>query len=331
MRVVMGTFGTAGDVMPFVELGRVLRARGHDVVVVTDRAHRALVEAHALTAHTPIARYDPVALTSNPAYAEPSLGPYRLWRDIFVPLVPEMFEAVGAALTTPADVVLVHPWCHGALYAAEAARVPVASVAMAPVTWWSADDPGVYSHHTLPRPLQRWLLRGPVRWLLNTVFGAGLVAARRALGLPPIAEPFFALGRVSEVSYGLWPRELRGPAADDPRGATICGFLRPARPATALDTRLEEFLARGSAPIVVGVGSLLPPMAGDLYDVARDVARALGQRAVLVGADPSLATDDVLVVPHAPYFALFPRASAIVHHGGAGTLSDALIAARPAV
>ncbi len=308
VRVVMGTFGTAGDVLPFVELGRVLRARGHDVVIVTDRAHRSAVEAHGLTAHAPIARYDPVALTSDPRYAQPTLGPYRLWRDVFVPLVPEMFEAVRATLSTPTTVVLVHPWCHGALYAAEAARVPVASVAMAPVTWWSAEDPGVYSQHSLPRPLQRWLLRGPVRWLLDVVFGGALVEARRALALPPLPHPFFALGREALVSYGLWPRELRGPADDDPRGATICGFLRPTRPATSLDAGLEAFLAEGPAPIVVGVGSLLPPMAGELYAAARDVARTLGHRVVLVGADPSLAAGDVHVIAHAPYFALFPRA-----------------------
>ncbi|MFO0582230.1 MAG: glycosyltransferase [Anaeromyxobacter sp.] len=331
MRVVMATFGTAGDVTPFVELGRVLLARGHEVEVVTDAAHRDAVEARGLAARTPIRRYDPVALTSEPRYAEPGLGPYRLWRDVFVPLVPEMFHAVRAALARPAAVVVVHPWSHGALYAARAARTPVASLAMAPVTWWSWTDPGLYSHQALPVPLRRFLMRWPVRWLLDGVFGAGLARARRELQLPPLERPFFALGREAEVAYGLWSPLLRGPAADDPRGATLCGFLRGPPAPGPLPAALEAFLAAGPAPVVVGVGSLLPPMAGALYLAARDLARAMGERVVLVGAEPGLAAPDALVVPHVPYAALFPRARAVLHHGGAGTLSEALRAGRAQV
>lgn len=330
MRVVLATFGTAGDVSPFIQLGRELTARGHAVELVTDVAHRTSVEAAGLTARTPIRRYDPVALTQDPGYAHPAFGPYRLWRDLFLPLVPELYAAVRASLETPADVVLVHPWCFGALYAAEASRVPAASVAMAPLTWWSAEDPGLYSHLRPPAFLHKALLRGPVRWLLNGLFGAGLARERAALGLPPTRAPFFALGRDVEASYGLWPTALRGPVADDPRSPTFCGFLQgPA--GGALPDALEHFLAAGPPPVVVGVGSLLPAMAHEVYAAARAVTASLGLRAVLVGAAPSLSGPDAHVVAHVPYARLFHRARAVVHHAGAGTLAEALRGGRPQV
>lgn len=331
MRVVLATFGTEGDVSPFLTLGAALRERGHDVEVVTDRAHRAAVESRGLAACTPIARYDPVALTTDPRYAEPGLGPYRLFRDIFVPLVPELFHAVRASLERPTTVVLVHPWCHGALYAAESMRVPVASIAMAPLTWWSSVDPGFFSPHRPPPSVHRALARGPLRWGFDTFFGRSLARERTALGLPPLAEPFFALGREAEVAYGLWSPRFRGPAEDDPRGARICGYLGAARTSEGLAASLEAFLEAGPPPAVVGMGSLLPAMAGDVYVAARDAARALGRRVVLVGASPSLAAADVAVAPHAPYASLFRRAEAVVHHAGAGTYVEALRAARPAV
>lgn len=328
MRVVLATFGTAGDVLPFIHVGRALRRRGHSVEVVTDVAHRPLVEREALEARTSIARYDPVALTQNPVYANPTFGPYRLWTDIFVPLVPELFASVSEALKTPTSVVIIHPWCFGALYAAQAAKVPAASISMAPLSWWSIDDPGLYSPGRPPRFLHKAILRWPVRWTMNGLFGSGLNRARVALGLPKARRPFFALNQECEVSYGLWSPTMRGPAADDPRNATFCGFVQNTGEA-ALSPELEQFLAAGAPPLVVGVGSLLPPMATRLYELAQVVARRLGLRAVLVGANPSLAAADTFVAAHVPYAALFPRAKVLVHHGGAGTLSESLRSGRP--
>lgn len=330
LRVVLATFGTAGDVTPFLHVARALSARGHRAELVTDVAHRALVETRGLTAHTPIRRYDPVALTSNPAYASPSLGPYRLWRDVFLPLVPELYAAVRTALETPADVVLVHPWCFGALYATEATGVPAASIAMAPVTWWSAEDPGLYSPVVPPAFLHKAIVRGPVRWVLNLLFGRGLAKARKALGLPATKAPFFAFGRSVRASYGLWPASLRGAAADDPPGATFCGFAQ-GKADGALSEELERFLSEGTAPVVVGVGSLLPAMAHDVYATAKAVATELGLRAVLVGADPALADTQTFVAAHVPYVHLFHRARVLVHHGGAGTIAEALRSGRPQV
>ncbi len=330
MRVVVATFGTAGDVLPFVHLGRALRRRGHSVELVTDVAHRAAVERAELTPRTPITRYDPAALTKDPAYSSPTVGPYRLWTDLFVPLVSDMFGAVGDALKSPTSVVLVHPWCFGALYAAQAAKVPAASVSMAPLSWWSVEDPGLYWPMRPPGFLHKAILRWPVRWVMNGLFGAGLSRARRALGLPASAAPFFALNRECEVSYGLWSPTMRGAAADDPRNATFCGFIQDTGPAE-LSAELARFLEAGPPPLVVGVGSLLPPMATTLYEQARAVARRLGLRSVLVGAASSLAAEDTFVAAHVPYSALFPRAKLLVHHGGAGTLSEALRSGRPQV
>src|SRR5262249_43133583 len=65
-------------------------------------------------------------------------------------------------------------------------------------------------------------------------------------------------------------------------------------------------------------------------------AARLGVRAVLLTGgfernrpDPAVLADDILLVDRAPHQLLFPRASAIVHQGGAGTLGQALRSGRP--
>jgi sterol 3beta-glucosyltransferase len=68
--------------------------------------------------------------------------------------------------------------------------------------------------------------------------------------------------------------------------------------------------------------------------VSETVAR-LGTRAIVAsgyqglrGLEPS---DRVLVLRHAPHDWLFPKVSAVVHHGGAGTTGAAAAAGRPQV
>jgi len=49
MRIVLSTFGTRGDVQPFVAFGLALRARGHDVVIGVPEDHLAFARASGLS------------------------------------------------------------------------------------------------------------------------------------------------------------------------------------------------------------------------------------------------------------------------------------------
>src|SRR5438046_9656326 len=46
MRVLLAPLGSHGDVHPFLGLGLALRARGHDVHIITSEAFRGLIERH---------------------------------------------------------------------------------------------------------------------------------------------------------------------------------------------------------------------------------------------------------------------------------------------
>ena len=82
------------------------------------------------------------------------------------------------------------------------------------------------------------------------------------------------------------------------------------------------------------LGTSAVEAAGSFYEVSAEAARRLSRRAVLlVGRHarnrPRVDRADVLAVDYAPHAVLFPRAAAIVHQGGAGTLHQALAAGRP--
>ena len=109
-----------------------------------------------------------------------------------------------------------------------------------------------------------------------------------------------------------------------------------------LSTEVCAFLDDGPPPIYVGFGSM--PL-HDSADAARDVVQAVrseGRRVVLLSgwwadlaaddASGSIhAQEDVLVVGEVNHQALFTGVAAVVHHGGAGTTTNAARARVPQV
>jgi rhamnosyltransferase subunit B len=89
---------------------------------------------------------------------------------------------------------------------------------------------------------------------------------------------------------------------------------------------------------VFTLGSHSPFDTGEFFAKSIDAAGLLGCRAVLLGAGaPSVLARRgsaalarrIVAFDYAPYSAVFPRAAAIVHHGGIGTIALALQAGRP--
>src|SRR5208283_4942931 len=70
-------------------------------------------------------------------------------------------------------------------------------------------------------------------------------------------------------------------------------------------------------------------------DVVTGAVRQTGQRAVvLAGGTTAEAERDskhVITIDYAPHDWLFPRATAVIHHGGAGTTAAALRAGKPSI
>ena len=176
----------------------------------------------------------------------------------------------------------------------------------------------------------RPLIRASFRRVLDGPAAAGF----EACGLTPPRDLLSWAERIAARPLALWSRHLRGPARDDPPGLRICGFVLPPEE-PPLDAALERFLAEGEPPVVVTLGTTAREMGLPLYRAAADACAQLGRRAVLLcggsANTPAPLPPGVLAVDVAPHGRLMPRACALVHHGGAGTLAHALRSARTAV
>ena len=342
-RIVLATYGSPGDLLPFLAIGAVLRARGHDAVVATSQRYRETVLAAGLGFAA--VRPDRSEGQRDPDYLD------RLWRDrqspehlfqaMFLPALRESLEDV-LGVVDGADLVVSHTLTAAAPLAAEAKGVPWVSTVMQPMGYLSAHEPPVIGAPWIAAALRAV---GP------RVAAHGLGLARRLtalwvddwrqlrveLGLPRVtAHPLWEGQHAPRRSLGLFPRILGTPQPDWPPQARVTGFpfFRP--PGASLDPVVADFLAEGEPPLVFTLGTTAVNDPGTFYQVSVEAAHRLGTRALLlVGRgwpDSSIGvSSDVLAVAHVPHHLVFPRALAIVHQGGIGTMAESLLAGKPMV
>jgi UDP:flavonoid glycosyltransferase YjiC (YdhE family) len=199
-----------------------------------------------------------------------------------------------------------------------------------------------------------WILPEPPRWLpfrgaacrlthrlgwelLFQLAGRAYDNARlRVLGLSPGKNPFAALAAERwPTLYGFSHSVVPRPADWGPEVELTGYWFLDRDPSWRPPAELEAFLAAGPPPICVGFGSMPSP---DPAALTREVVGALeraGQRGLLLSGWGALEgvelPESVFALEAAPHDWLYPRVTAAVHHGGAGTTSAALRAGVPSM
>jgi rhamnosyltransferase subunit B len=339
-RILIGAWGSYGDLNPAVGLALGLQARGHDVTLATLPAYRDQVQQERL-GFVPVGPdLDPGDRALAARIMDARRGTEFLFRKVILPGVrqtaADLRDHVAAA-----DLVISHPVTFALPALCEALGRPWASYVLAPMSFFSAGDAPVLPPAPWLRPIAArspWLSRrlvGIARFVTRT-WTPEVAALRSELGLPPGANPVFEGQHSPTLVLALFSSCLASPQADWPAGVQVTGAIPYNGPRdTPLDSGLEAFLATGPPPVVFTLGTSAVAAAGPFYDESVKAVRALGRRAVLLVGhypenQPSVPLpDDVLVTAFAPHAQLFPRAAAIVHQGGAGTLHQALASGRP--
>lgn len=341
-RIVLATFGSLGDLHPYVAIGRELLARGHQAVIASFDGYREAVEQEGLEF---AAMRPAMESVGDPAIAmrrllDPRSGPEYLVRHLFMPHIRESYKDLRRA-ATGASTLVTHPITFAGPLLAEREGIDWVSSVLAPMSLFSAIDPPYFQS----APWLLWARRlgvGPYRAFFSLArrivrsWEAPLHEFRAELGLPPTHRVAQFEGQYSpSLNLALFSPVLGTPQPDWPANTLVCGFPfhdgPPADPSTR--AALTEFLNAGEPPLVFALGSSAVLIADHFWINAVEASRALGRRAILVtGPAPTHLPQlpaSVRAFPYLPYSEIFPQASAIVHQGGIGTLAQALSAGRP--
>jgi UDP:flavonoid glycosyltransferase YjiC (YdhE family) len=310
MRVMVAAFGDPGHAFPAIALARELAGRGHEVIVETWERWREPVEGLGLrfTAAEEYTVFPPPPPDSdgpNAASAARALAPFvEDWRpDVVVSDILTQAPALAAEMAGVARATLiphVYPPHERGLpffgFGLRPARTPVGRAV------WRAGEP----------VLEAGLRRGR----------AELNATRAELGLAPV-ERFHGgiserLAMVATFPQLEYPRRW-------PAGVRITGpmFFELPYP----DVELPE----GDAPLVLVAPSTSQDPEHRLVRVALEALAEEPVRVVATtnreganAAPPIAAPHNAVVVNWLSYSQVMPLASAVVCHGGHGTVARAL-------
>jgi rhamnosyltransferase subunit B len=338
-RILIHTFGSAGDVNPYIGLALALQRRGHRPLLAMSSLFRESIEAAGLELHAVRPDIDLGDTGLLRRVMDPARGTETIFAELVLPNLRATFDDLSAVAGS-VDLVVTHPAALVGPIVAAHRRLPWVSTVLAPMSFFSVSDPVVPP----PAPwLYPWLARSPALsrgfvWLSDRVtrrWGRPVQRFRESLGLPAGANPILSGQHSPYGVLALFSRALASPQPDWPPHTLVTGpVLYNGAAPSSVPAALETFLAGGPPPLVFTLGTSAVESAGTFYEVSAEVARRLGQRAVLlIGRHPHnrpvAVGDDVLVLEYAPHDAVFARASVIVHQGGAGTLHQALRAGRP--
>ncbi|WP_406693789.1 glycosyltransferase [Singulisphaera sp. Ch08] len=341
-RIVLATFGSLGDLHPFIALAKELKARGHVPVLATSEFHRERIERQGI-GFFPV-RPDLLDVESKPELFRDLMdrkkGSENVIRQLFMPSLRASYDDLLKAVQG-ADLLVSHAVAFAGPIVAEVTGIPWISAVLSPISLLSMHDPSVPPQAPWLRHLRMLGPRfhGSIHRLARLTlrkWTAPVQAVRKELGLPPGADPLFEGGTSPTCMLVLFSKVLGAPQADWPPQAIQTGFaFFDDVHATGMTAELKQFLSAGPPPIVFTLGSSAVMDAGSFYEMSQAAAHQLERRAIfLIGIDPrnrprEPLSKSMLAVEYAPHSELFPRASAIVHQGGVGTTAQALRSGRP--
>lgn len=337
-RIVLTSWGSYGDVFPYLGLALALKARGHQPVLATSPYYRTLVESQGIGFSPVRPDIDPNDFALIRRLMDPIRGTQVILRELLAPTVRDAYRDLDEAVRDAA-LLVTHPVTFAGPLIAEKRELPWVSSVLAPLSFFSAHDLPVFP--PLPQAVHLGRLGTPVSRafigfakMVTRPWMAPVRALRKELGLPERGDPLYEGQFSPRLTLALFSRLLADPQPDWPSSTHVTGFVFYNGPA-GMPAQLEEFLANGDAPVVFTLGSSAVGAAGGFYHESARTAARLGVRAVLlVGRDPAARPPGplpagVIALESAPHQELFPRAAAIVHQGGIGTTGQALRSGRP--
>ncbi len=340
MTILFSTFGSLGDIHPYLAVAFEAKARGHRPIIATARKYQSKIEGLGLEFRAIRPDLPPESEFGAIAQRVMNLkdGPRYLFEEILNPNLRDSYSDLLAA-GADADLIVTHPAViAGPLVAQKLKKKWLCSV-LAPLSLWSRFDPG--TPPTLPQ-LDFLRILGPHYAAL--MFRFGQIATRkwitewetlrREIGVPNLGHPMMQ-GQFSPFgTLALFSRHFARPQRDWPRNTLATGFCfydaAGFQAPDALDFR--AWISQGEAPIVFTLGSSAVHDAGDFWNQSETLVRGNEERAIFLTAGTWQSdSEQILALDYAPHSELFPLAKFVVHQGGAGTTAQALRAGVPQI
>jgi len=330
-RFLFVALGSVGDVAPQKALAARLRARGHEVAFLSQEAHRPLITAAGFPFTALDNHGSEKFFTENAAVVGGNvLKTFRLVVRGFLPHAERVFQHLKEREDPARTLVVAGSFAWGARLAREQLGFRVVTIHLQPTLLANAPHPP--TGFRVPRWIRALLFRAAESLLIDPVLAPALDRiAAKPLHLSRV------LSRWNHSPDGvlcLFPEWLADSRQDLPPNSTLAGFV--GGPGASVPRSLPDWLSArldaGERPVVVTAGTGINA-AKQYFAAAADACAKLGIPALFVTRAreqlPACLPSCVTHVDYVDFAALLPRASALVHPGGIGTIANAVAAGCP--
>lgn len=347
MKIALQTWGSQGDINPFIALSAALVERGHEVSLAITSAHRkdynAEAEKYGFTLYkTDFVGESEEALEKIAIRLFKSTDPMEQLKIVCTEMLEPSIDGcyqTALELCETHDLIIGHFFLHAVAIAAEKTNTPYISVSLNHGAIPSAENPPA----GLPN-LGKWF---------NKVFWKLAVHFINKASLPYMNRLRLQAGLPEAHSYrDMWESKLCNliavsplicsPKSDWEPYQKVCGLLETRHEASnwQMPAELETFLQKEPAPVYMTFGSAagITIHKEEAVEAARlltEAAKIAKCRAIVqapweiiegIEDDPN-----IYRITASPYDQIFPRCAAVVHHGGSGTTQTTLLCGKPSV
>lgn len=336
MNITILTYGSRGDVQPFLPLSLGLMERGHQVILAAPSRFKNLVEEHGIG-------FFPLA--GNPEDLSRRLNDagYNFIKQVSeltshsVKIGAEMIRQTQNACSD-ADLI-IHTFANavGAHTLAREKDIPDIHIQTFPMFTPTGDYPNI----TMPNLGNRFLNRlthiaSIIIAELTSFLGFEQVRRRARLPQRRLFSPFRDdPPRLRTPILCAWSPVLIPPSRDWNPWVHITGYyFFPSDNSYAPPNELKKFLNSGKPPVCISFGSMVNRNVEKAEMVIRESLKRTNNRGVILsgwGSAKGESTSDLLYLESAPHDWLLPKCKILIHHGGAGTTSAGLRAGIPQV
>ncbi|MDH4274118.1 MAG: hypothetical protein OEW08_03675 [Gammaproteobacteria bacterium] len=345
MKIGIQTWGSHGDIRPFIALGEGLQQVGHEVTLVitsidNDHYRRLdipsgmtikMVSSPVISDDTRLRKIEEAIFSER----DPIMQTQMIIEQLFLPAEAEMFEA-SSQLCAESDLVIGHFFHYPLNAAAQQYGRPYASVALVHSAVPSTFQPpsGVPDLGTFGNRIA-WSL---VKAVMNKKIKKYSDRLRIKNGIKTARDLINNVWASDHLTLIAVSQSICKRMRDWPAHYRVCGFLAGDGLSIESDVPdgLQRFLSDGQPAIYMTFGSVMSGNDGvDSISLLLDAAKLASMRAVIQAPGWEScgfkSSDTVYFVTSAPHRAVFPQCSTIVHHGGAGTSQAAILAGKPSI
>ncbi len=345
MKITLFAAGSQGDIQPCVALAKGLQQAGYQVYLAAPADFAGFAGRHNLD-FRPL-RGDVQQIMSSDTGREfmetgggNPLKSIRAVREMIAPVILQMAEDLYSACLDADALICLGVFSAFGQSIAETLGKPILHVEPTPLL------------PTRAFPAASWPVQQNLGGLHNDLSGRAMLhvlwlwyrpfvnAFRRQLQLPAYNTRRFHRALQSTPMLSAYSPRIIPHPADWGNHIHVTGyFFLENQSDWQPPPDLEAFLDAGEPPVYIGFGSMSGRSPEKLAKLVFSALEQSGQRGVLLtgwgGMRPEMApgrgSERVFVLNSAPHSWLFPRMSAVVHHGGAGTTAEGLRAGVPTV